>query len=58
MAGGAAAFSLTTVASDRINNIGAALISGAVHAIVTVAVLRRPKSEDETPAAKEGPALP
>lgn len=40
--GGAAAFSLTTVASDRINNIGAALISGAVHAIVTTAVLRRP----------------
>ncbi len=56
--GGAAVFSLTTVASDRINNIGAALISGAVHAIVTVAVLRRPGAEDKTPGAKEGTALP
>jgi len=56
--GGAAAFSLTTVASDRINNIGAALISGAVHAIVTVAVLRRPPSKDKTPGANEGTALP
>lgn len=56
--GGAAAFSLTTLASDRINNFGAALISGAVHAIVTVAVLRRPTSLDKTPAAKERPALP
>lgn len=56
--GGAAAFSLTTLASDRINNIGAALISGAVHAIVTIAVLRRPTSADKTPAAVEGPVLP
>jgi len=40
--GGAAAFSLTVLASDRISNAGMGLISGVVHAIVGIAVLRRP----------------
>jgi len=40
--GGAALFSVTMLASDRISNIGAALISGGAHALVTLAVLRRP----------------
>ena len=40
--GGAAMFSVTMLASDSINNIGAALISGVVHFLVATAVLRRP----------------
>lgn len=40
--GGAALFSVTMLASDSISNIGAGLISGAAHALVTLAVLRRP----------------
>ena len=40
--GGAALFSVTMLASDRLTNIGAGLISGAAHALVTLAVLRRP----------------
>ena len=40
--GGVALFSVVRLASESISNVGAGLLSGAVHGIVATAVLRRP----------------